>query len=75
MFKPATAGYPMTDPHERDETDLRTTPVDPVDILARTIYGEARGESVRGKEAVASVVMNRVNRARKGAAATGGETT
>ena len=30
----------MTDPHERDEADLRTTPVDPVDILARTIYGE-----------------------------------
>lgn len=55
----------MTDPHERDEADLRTTPVDPVDVLARTIYGEARGESVRGKEAVASVVMNRVNRARK----------
>lgn len=34
------------------------------DTLARTIHGEARGESVRGKEAVASVVMNRVRRAR-----------
>jgi hypothetical protein len=31
--------------------------------LARTIYGEARGESVRGMEAVAAVVMNRVRRA------------
>ncbi len=31
-----------------------------VDVLARTIYGEARGEAVRGKEAVAAVVMNRV---------------
>lgn len=34
------------------------------DILARTLYGEARGEPVRGKEAVAAVVMNRVRRAR-----------
>jgi N-acetylmuramoyl-L-alanine amidase len=31
-----------------------------VDTLARTIYGEARGEGVRGMEAVAAVVMNRV---------------
>ena len=30
-----------------------------VDILARTIYGEARGESISGMEAVASVVLNR----------------
>lgn len=36
---------------------------DPVDVLARTLYGEARGESVRGKEAVAAVVVNRVARA------------
>ncbi len=35
-----------------------------VDVLARTIYGEARGELVRGKEAVAAVVINRVRRAR-----------
>lgn len=34
-----------------------------VDLLARTLYGEARGEPVRGKEAVAAVVMNRVARA------------
>lgn len=34
------------------------------DILARTIFGEARGEPVRGKEAVAAVIMNRVRRAR-----------
>jgi cell wall hydrolase len=34
-----------------------------VDLLARTLYGEARGEPVRGKEAVAAVVMNRVLRA------------
>lgn len=36
-----------------------------IDILARTIYGEARGESIRGKEAVASVIINRVQRAKR----------
>ncbi len=36
-----------------------------IDRLARTIYGEARGELVRGKEAVAAVIMNRVRRARQ----------
>lgn len=36
-----------------------------VDVLARTLYGEARGETVRGKEAVACVIMNRVRRARE----------
>ena len=35
-----------------------------IEGLARTIYGEARGEPVRGKEAVAAVVVNRVRRAR-----------
>lgn len=35
-----------------------------IDILARTIYGEARGEGIKGMEAVACVIMNRV-RARK----------
>ncbi len=34
----------------------------PTDLLARTIWGEARGETVRGMEAVAAVVMNRVAR-------------
>lgn len=39
-----------------------TAPVDcrsAADILARTIYGEARGEPVRGQEAVAAVIVNR----------------
>lgn len=31
-----------------------------VDVLARTIWGEARGEGDHGMQAVASVVMNRV---------------
>lgn len=30
-----------------------------IDILARTIYGEARGESSFGKKAIACVVINR----------------
>lgn len=36
-----------------------------VDVLARTIYGEARGESVSGMEAVASVIMNRLGFSRR----------
>jgi spore germination cell wall hydrolase CwlJ-like protein len=32
---------------------------DPIDILARTIWGEARGEPPGGMEAVAAVVLNR----------------
>lgn len=33
-----------------------------VDVLARTIWGEARGEGVAGMQAVASVVLNRAAR-------------
>jgi len=36
-----------------------------VDTLARTIWGEARGEPQKGMEAVAAVVLNRVAHARK----------
>lgn len=36
-----------------------------VEVLAKTIYGEARGESVTGMEAIASVVLNRVLFAKK----------
>ena len=31
-----------------------------IETLAKTIYGEARGESIAGKAAVANVIMNRV---------------
>ncbi len=34
--------------------------LDKVDILARTLYGEARGEGLIGIEAVACVILNRV---------------
>lgn len=44
-------------------TVAKRAPLNPeVETLARTLYGEARGELVRGKEAVASVIINRVNR-------------
>lgn len=32
-----------------------------IDTFARTIYGEARGEGFLGMQAVANVIMNRVN--------------
>ena len=37
-----------------------------IDILARTVYGEARGESELGKLAVAWVVVNRARKYRVG---------
>lgn len=36
-----------------------------VDVLARTIWGEARGEGSHGMQAVANVVMNRVYHAQR----------
>jgi hypothetical protein len=37
---------------------------DPIDVLARTIWGEARGEAPGGMEAVAAVIVNRANHPR-----------
>lgn len=37
---------------------------DPIDILARTIWGEARGEPAGGMEAVACVIRNRATHPR-----------
>lgn len=36
-----------------------------IDILARTIWGEARGEGTAGMHAVAAVILNRVEISRK----------
>lgn len=52
------------------ETASVTTPDETVqnhdaDILARTIWGEARGENLQGKEAVANVIINRLRHAQK----------
>lgn len=52
-------------PKRTTETLKRVASDPAVDILARTLYGEARGELVRGKEAIAAVIMNRVRRARE----------
>lgn len=38
--------------------------VDPLDILARTVWGEARNLGVAGMRAVASVILNRVSEPR-----------
>ncbi|MBO6808833.1 cell wall hydrolase [Thalassospira sp.] len=45
-----SAPTPVTDPDMLSE----------VEVLARTLYGEARGEELAGIEAVASVILNRV---------------
>lgn len=44
------------------DTDVK---VKAIDILARTIWGEARGENLTGKEAVANVVINRLGITRR----------
>ena len=36
-----------------------------IDVLARTIWGESRSESLKGMEAVAAVILNRVRIAQK----------
>ncbi len=45
-----SAPQPVADPDMLSE----------VEVLARTLYGEARGEELAGIEAVASVILNRV---------------
>lgn len=49
---------------ERQENHNFTKELE-VDVLARTIFGEARNEAAVGMEAVACVVLNRVKVARK----------
>lgn len=47
----------ITSPQLKLDNDL--------DTLARTLWGEARGEGLRGMEAVAAVIMNRVRDPRR----------
>ncbi|CAA7617668.1 cell wall hydrolase [Magnetospirillum sp. UT-4] len=49
---------------DRESAEAPPVPGSEIDILARTLWGEARGEPLRGIEAVAAVVMNRVARAK-----------
>jgi len=53
-----------------DEVSIGTTTPSPhdnaaIDTLARTLWGEARGESRAGKEGVASVILNRLKKPRR----------
>lgn len=47
-------------------TPVVGVPVDDLEVMARTIFGEARGESWLGKLAVGWVVRNRADIAKKG---------
>lgn len=58
QLKPAAASAPI-------QWDAPDTLAAKIDVLARTIWGEARGESLSGKEAVANVVMNRLKHANR----------
>jgi len=57
---PLAAAAPPSHPPEVDDR------AEAVDILARTLWGEARGEPERGRRAVAAVVVNRALRQRRG---------
>ncbi|CAF0809757.1 unnamed protein product, partial [Didymodactylos carnosus] len=39
---------------------------DEIDVLTRTVWGEARGESEEGQAAVAHVILNRVKKSHMG---------
>lgn len=60
---PVTAGIPTPPPAPPVQPDAAANGVDAVDTLARTLWGEAHGEPVRGIEAVAAVIVNRVRQA------------
>lgn len=52
LLKPSYTPPPVIKPPILTDQDI--------DVLARTIWGEARGETLAGQEAVANVVLNRV---------------
>ena len=47
------------------EAGLSSVPPDDLDTMARTVWGEARGEELLGQAAVAWTIINRVRAARK----------
>ncbi len=59
-----TLTFSPDQPQEKAEPEKNCEVTPEVDTFARTIYGEARGERVKGREAVASVILNRVKRSR-----------
>ncbi|MCB1562891.1 MAG: cell wall hydrolase [Alphaproteobacteria bacterium] len=60
MKKPRLIGSAPVSGAEYDEAAAFYRQLE-VDILARTLWGEARGEGTEGMKAVACVVLNRVN--------------
>eukprot|EP00752_Nemacystus_decipiens_P015328 g13661.t1 len=60
---PARPAAPPREPAPPRRGAVKAEPGGPVDVLARTIWGEARGEPTQGREAVAAVVLNRVAKA------------
>lgn len=64
MSRPALVPVLDADPHPAAPAPGGATET-AVDTLARTLWGEARGEPVRGIEAVAAVIVNRVRAAER----------
>lgn len=54
QLKPETIPQSLVSLADQPGNKIKT-----IDILARTIWGEARGETLTGKEAVANVILNR----------------
>lgn len=64
--KPKLAAQPYCVPDTRQDIEVRSYRRHlEIDILARTLWGEARGEGIEGMEAVANVILNRVALARE----------
>lgn len=60
----AEAAFPQARPRPAETAVASGSRDMAIDTLARTLWGEARGEPRLGKEAVAAVVLNRVKRGR-----------
>ncbi len=63
IIKPGPKLFPL--PTGRDENAAALYSELEIDVLARTIWGEARGEGLSGMNAVACVILNRIEVARK----------
>ena len=64
MKKPTLTAIGGTDVEPRPDAEKFYNELE-VDVLARTLWGEARGEGAEGMKAVACVVLNRVKVAKR----------
>lgn len=62
-FKTGPRLYPL--PNAADERAAALYTEMEIDVLARTLWGEARGEGMTGMQAVACVILNRAEAARR----------